>query len=238
MNTKTKARINQSLSFKLKGSVFTLSTLQLLNADLEALSDQLAEKVSSAPNFFENLPVVLDVRAIVDQSHSIKLEDLLSIVRSHALIPIGLRSNSNNKQLTLQAKKLQIPLFADTNKEAVQNTKEIEKAGINNAKIINTPVRSGQQVYARGGDLIILGPVSAGAEVLADGNIHVYGALRGRALAGILGNSKAHIFCAKLEAELLSIAGHYKVSEQLKESLWQQSVNVFINDKTLDIVSL
>src|SRR5438094_601935 len=76
-------------------------------------------------------------------------------------------------------------------------------------------VRAGTQIYARGTDLVVTASVSPGAEIIADGNIHVYGALRGRALAGASGDSGARIFCSRLEAELVSIAGHYLVSEQL-----------------------
>ena len=82
-------------------------------------------------------------------------------------------------------------------------------------RIVTEPVRSGTQIYARGGDLIVTAAVSAGAEVMADGNIHVYGRLRGRALAGAAGDTAARIFCTRLEAELVSIAGRYLVSEQL-----------------------
>lgn len=82
-------------------------------------------------------------------------------------------------------------------------------------KVINEPVRSGQQIYARGGDLIVLSSVSHGAEILADGNIHVYGTLSGRALAGVQGNADCHIFCRKLDAELVAIAGHYRVKEDI-----------------------
>ena len=81
--------------------------------------------------------------------------------------------------------------------------------------LVTRPVRSGQQIYARGGDLIITTSVSAGAEVIADGSIHVYGALRGRALAGVQGDATARIFCSQLGAELVSIAGHYRVAEDL-----------------------
>jgi septum site-determining protein MinC len=83
------------------------------------------------------------------------------------------------------------------------------------AKVITTPIRSGMQVYAKDADLIVVAPVSVGAELLADGNIHVYGPLRGRALAGVQGNTEARIFCRTLEAELVAIAGYYLVKEDM-----------------------
>ncbi len=105
-------------------------------------------------------------------------------------------------------------------------------------KIISTPVRSGQQIYAAGGDLIVLAPVSAGAELLADGNIHVYGALRGRALAGVKGNTDARVFCHSQEAELISIAGCFMVDEDLRSDHWKQAVQILLQDEKLHIKTL
>jgi septum site-determining protein MinC len=96
--------------------------------------------------------------------------------------------------------------------------------------IITEPVRSGRQIYAARGDLIVMGPVSAGAELLADGNIHVYSSLRGRALAGISGDTSARIFCHSLEAELVSIAGLYRVSEDLEKSVFKKPVHIYLDD--------
>jgi len=90
---------------------------------------------------------------------------------------------------------------------------------IKSPKLVNKPVRSGQQLYARDTDLVVIGPVGAGAEIVADSNIHVYGALRGRALCGVAGNAEARIFCQSLEAELVSVAGVYKVLEQIPDEL-------------------
>lgn len=106
-------------------------------------------------------------------------------------------------------------------------------------RTIIQPVRSGQQIYAPNGDLLVLNSVSHGAELLADGHIHVYGPLRGRALAGISGNEEAHIFCQSLEAELVSIAGRYKISEDLKDNpLWKQPVRLFLEKGKLQIAKL
>jgi len=107
-----------------------------------------------------------------------------------------------------------------------------------NCKIISTPIRSGQQIYAAGGDLIVLAQVSAGAELLADGNIHVYGALRGRALAGVKGDTNARVFCQSQEAELISIAGCFMVDEDLRSDHWKQPVQVILKDESLQIESL
>ena len=106
-------------------------------------------------------------------------------------------------------------------------------------RVVSTPIRGGQQVYAQGGDLVVLAPVSPGAELLADGNIHVYGPLRGRALAGIKGDTTARIFCRQLAAEMVSIAGQYKVAEDLRrDPLWAEAVQVSLSGDVLNITRL
>lgn len=92
--------------------------------------------------------------------------------------------------------------------------------------LVEKPVRSGQQIYAKGRDLIVLAPVGPGAEVIADGNVHIYAPLRGRALAGVMGNENARIFCKELRADLISVAGFYQVSEDLPEDLLGRQVQV------------
>lgn len=106
-------------------------------------------------------------------------------------------------------------------------------------KVVKTPVRGGMQIYAAGGDLIVLAAVSPGAELLADGNIHVYGPMRGRALAGVKGDATARIFCQQLAAELVSIAGNYKVAEDLRRSpQWGKAVHVSLSGDVLNITRL
>jgi septum site-determining protein MinC len=101
--------------------------------------------------------------------------------------------------------------------------------------LVDRPIRSGQRLYAAGGDLTIVGPVSSGAELMADGNIHVYGPLRGRVIAGLKGDIGARIFCRSLEAELVSVAGHYRVSENIPMDLKGRSVQVFLDHEVLRI---
>ncbi|MCZ8528853.1 septum site-determining protein MinC [Alteromonas sp. PRIM-21] len=106
------------------------------------------------------------------------------------------------------------------------------------AKVINRPVRSGQQVYAEGSDLVVTASVSEGAELLADGNIHVYGTLRGRALAGVKGNTGARVFCQSLDAELISIAGQFIMHDTVKGDCWKKPAQVYLEEETLRIEPL
>ena len=105
------------------------------------------------------------------------------------------------------------------------------------SKVITQPVRSGQQVYAKDADLIVLSSVGTGAELLADGHIHVYGTLRGRALAGINGDKSARIFCSKLQAELVSVAGQYLMPQEKCET-YQGSKQILIEGEHLKIIDL
>ncbi|WP_448682332.1 septum site-determining protein MinC [Pseudomonas nicosulfuronedens] len=122
---------------------------------------------------------------------------------------------------------------------AAQKPAEPPAPVVRPTKLVTTPVRGGVQIYAAGGDLIVLAPVSPGAELLADGNIHVYGPMRGRALAGVKGDTSARIFCQQLAAELVSIAGNYKVAEDLRRSpQWGQAVHVSLSGDVLNITRL
>jgi septum site-determining protein MinC len=103
---------------------------------------------------------------------------------------------------------------------------------------VRTPVRSGQVIYAAGGDLVVLAPVNSGAEIIADGNIHVYAPLRGRALAGAQGNSDVSIFCHGLEAEFLSIAGRYLMADQIPKNQKGKAVRAYLEDEALVITAI
>lgn len=108
-------------------------------------------------------------------------------------------------------------------------------ASFSHAQIVGRPVRSGQQIYAKDRDLVVLGAVSAGAEIISDGSIHVYGALRGRALAGARGDESAHIFCQSMEAELLSIAGCYRLFEQADPLYHERPAHAHLQEERLII---
>ena len=102
-------------------------------------------------------------------------------------------------------------------------------------KMVDQPVRSGQRIYAAGGDLIVMAQVSPGAEIMADGHIHVYGSLKGRALAGVQGNLAARIFCSDLQAQLVAIGGHYRTSEDTDDTMRGKLVQVYLQDDALII---
>ncbi len=230
-------------ALEFKGSLFTLMVLHLLESNNEKIAEQLAEKISQAPGFFQHAPVVIDFYAIQDDNedrNDIDLPELVKLLRSYGLIPVAVRGG--NPQQHEKALSLDLGILTDTKSARPRRYLESETVAAEPAplstKIVTQPIRSGQQVVALNGDLIVLSTVSHGAEILAHRHIHVYGHLRGRALAGVNGDGDARIFCQQLDAELLSIAGRYLVNEDLPENLRGKSAQIYLEDDSLEIVAL
>ncbi|MCS5707739.1 septum site-determining protein MinC [Candidatus Berkiella cookevillensis] len=250
----TDVTIKTSPALALKGSLFTLTAIQLYRFDLLEIANELDSKIKQAPNFFQNTPIVIDLQSLEIDS-STQVTELIALFKKKKLIPVGIRGASNRyKDLAIEAglailpEAKPAPKIAKTAKQSAPeeiseatphtsikaDTIEVtEASNQTGSRLITAPVRSGQQIYAPGGDLVVLAPVSHGAELLAEGHIHVHGPLRGRALAGVNGDKTAIIYCKSLEAELVSIAGQYKIIEDLKESdLWKRSVCIkLVNDR-------
>ena len=229
-------------ALEFKSSTFSVPVLVLSSDDLPVIEQQLQEKVSLAPEFFRNSPLVLDLQVLNKQSHALDLIALTDMIRKTGLLPIGIRGG--NAQQNKQALELLMPVYSIHSggaSEEAQKQKNLAPApepdadtDLTTTMLITQPIRSGQRIYAKG-DLVITAQVSAGAEIMAEGNIHVYNTLRGRALAGVQGNSNARIFCFDLQAELISIAGNYKVSEDLDESVRNKPVQIYLQDQALII---
>ncbi len=207
-----------SSAFELKGSMFTLAVLHLLNSDMNVFLADLRRHAQKTPNLFKNMPVVIDLQRINREDKDLDFLSLQHHLKQHGLIPVGVRHGS--EKLNLAAEIAGLPLLSGQSNTPA-NAKSKPKAAIekkalpSNTMVVTAPVRSGQQIYAKDANLIIIAPVSHGAEILADGHIHVYGILRGRALAGIKGDDTTRIFCQQLDAELVSIAGFYKLHDDL-----------------------
>lgn len=242
--------------FHLKGGMLTMTVVELVHQSPERFAIQLAEKVEQAPNFFKDTPVLISLEKLDDQLDIAGLIALLRICRDHGLLPVALRGSEDFRPLAQQASLVLLPpgrggrdKILDAPEPAAQTVAQQPTAATAPAapaqtehstatRVITQPVRSGQQVYAPGGDLIVLAPVSAGSELLADGHIHVYGPLRGRALAGVRGDTSARIFCQSLEAELVSVAGRYKVAEDLRRQQWKEAVQIALDGDSLKITGL
>ena len=233
--------IASSLCFQLKGGMFTLTTIQLINTNLDTLAEQLAEKIKQAPKFFNYAPVVIDCQKVNGEVNKLDFKHLAQVLRDHRLIPVGVRSANQEQQTSAIVAGLAV--FSETTDlkssppPARAPHKEMPSGTL--TKLVEQPVRSGQQIYVSGADLIVTSHVSHGAELISEGHIHVYGPLRGRALAGVTGDINARLFCQSLEAELISIAGHYLPSESLQASPhWKRAVCVSLEGESLQIVPL
>jgi len=231
---------DQSPAFQLKGSMLAITVLELASNDIERLDEQLAAKVEQAPDFFNNTPLVLALDKLPEAVREIDIKALVALCRKHRLRTLALRA-SEPAHIEAAAV-LDLPVLPPSG----ARERQVDLASKAPAKpaepvyrptrVVTTPI---QQIYAQGGDLIVLAPVSPGAELLADGNIHVYGPLRGRALAGIKGDTSARIFCQQLAAEMVSIAGQYKVAEDLRrDPLWAEAVRISLSGDVLNITRL
>ncbi|MCO6441252.1 MAG: septum site-determining protein MinC [Nitrococcus mobilis] len=227
-------------TFDLKGRMVTLTVLRLSSTDIETLLRQLDERMAAAPDLLRALPLVLDPQPVAAELSASRLAALLVELRRRALVPIALRGEGEDLERLATETGLGILRQLADSPEPQRHDGSASPAEVSSVpgRIVRQPVRSGQQIYARGGDLIVLSSVSPGAELLADGNIHVYGALRGRALAGVQGNTEARIFCQSLNAELIAIAGHYQVSEQIGEADRGRQVQIFLQGDSLYVAPL
>ena len=246
-----------SPAFELKAAGFTLPVIRLLDGNMEAVAEQVGAKVEQAPDFFRNTPVVIDLSGFPEGAGEVEFPLLVGLLRGYGMIPFGVRGGTKTQNASAEAMELAIlgDAYARTGRPSGSAPNLPAAAGSGTAPPVNAapdslrratptftlitrPVRSGQRIYAAGGDLSVVAPVSSGAELMADGNIHVYGPLRGRALAGMKGNSDARIFCQDLQAELVSVAGHYRVSENIPADLRGMPVQVYLDQKILRIERL
>ncbi len=238
---------------ELKFGQVGIANLRLNLADPEALRVEIEQKVVAAPQLFGRAPVVLDLSRLQSLPDRALTQALLDAVRAGGMLPVGLSYNTTeNEQL---ARELDLPLFAKF-RAVYERPKSVEEPAADPAPVTKPkavakvadaaakpaagatlrhtkPVRSGQQVYARGGDLVINAAVANGAEVIADGSIHVYGRLSGRALAGAQGDASARIYCLDFRAELVSIAGRYRVFEEIPEELRGRPVQAWLDGERL-----
>ena len=208
--------------FEIKSADLSLVALLLKTTDMAEVSRALKQQLAESPGFFDHDPVVIDISALsLMDDETIDFKSLIAVLREHALVPLAIKGAS--ARLLDLAKghglvdasdariRRSMPLAEpQTPPPVVQVAPASTPVG---AMRIDKPLRSGQQIYAKGRDLIVMGMVNAGAEVIADGHIHVYGALRGKAIAGARGNPEAQIFAQVMEPELISIAGVYRTSE-------------------------
>src|SRR3954452_5659659 len=234
-----------------QGALFTVMVVRAGMLRDPEFGRELAAQVERSPRFFRYAPVVLDLKGTDGFAEAADFVEARDVLREQTLTLVGVQ-NAEPAQLAA-ATEAGLASFAPSATTPIRRAPRAAPASPGSdspapaepspappparatTRIVTEPVRSGTQIYARGGDLIVTAAVSAGAEVMADGNIHVYGRLRGRALAGAAGDTAARIFCTRLEAELISIAGRYLVSEQLPPEHQGGAVQIALLDDRLTI---
>ncbi|ALD15274.1 septum formation inhibitor [Buchnera aphidicola (Aphis glycines)] len=244
----------QKTSIEIKGSNFTLLVLYLKSDNIDLIDKSLYKKIQEYPQFLKNAPIILNVSYLsFNQKNWRKIQ---KVIISHSFFIVGVTGCKDNYlkkiiidsglPVLLEGKKStnienninqKISFFYKTHNIENETNKAIKKK-IKKTHIINTPVRSGQKIYAKYSDLIVTNNVSAGAELVADGNIHIYGSVRGRVLAGANGDITSNIFCTALFAELLSISGEYWLSDQIPLKFIGKSAQIYLRNKILTINSL
>jgi septum site-determining protein MinC len=232
-----------------QGAVFTVMVVRAGLLHNPAFEAELAEQIRRSPRFFMNAPVILDLREASEFTTTAEFDEAKNLLRRHTLTLVGVQ-NARPAQIEAAAS-AGLAGFAPNSTHprrarpadpsppsappAASPPPQPESVAAAKTRLITQPVRSGSQIYARAADLVVVAPVSPGAEIIADGNIHVYGPLRGRALAGAAGDVEARIFCSRFEAELVSIAGHYLVSEQMPPEQRGFPVQIALIDDRLTI---
>lgn len=215
-----------------KGRMMGISVLRIHNNDLDEVSEYLAEQVNKGNGLLRELPVVLDITTQI-----MDVDGLLAVLRKQHITVLGAYRSAASMEAAVRRAGLPVILeqkqrsapepkaepaapepAAEVEPQAAAAAEEAPSQTVE-TRMITAPVRSGQRIYARNSDLIITAQVSAGAEVIADGCIHIYGTLRGRAIAGAQGDEAARIFCRDMQAEILAIAGRYKVADDISENV-------------------
>lgn len=238
-----------------------IANLRVRTLDVAQLAAEMRDRVQRAPKLFARAAVILDFGGLSKTPDVDTARKLVDGLREAGVLPVALAYGT--REIEELAAALNLPLLSkfraqyeragDAPAETAPAPRAVSKSapaaeptpapptsqpGAAPGMMQVAPVRSGQQVYAENCDLTVLTTVGAGAEVIADGSIHIYGALRGRALAGAQGNEKARIFCREFHAELVAVAGHYKVLEDIPKDLRGKAVQVWLDQGQLRIAAL
>jgi septum site-determining protein MinC len=225
------AAVRSNDSLRLRGRSFMAFVLAPALPITEWLT-QFDKWCRNSPNFFAGKPIILDLAGVTLAPSEVA--ELIALLAARGVRVMGLEGAQPDQLSPLLPPLLQggRELSAMTSDGGALRPKEP------NSLLIETPIRSGQSIAFPAGDVIVLGSVSSGAEIVAGGSIHVYGALRGRAMAGSSGNTRARIFCSRNEAELVSIDGYYRTAEQMDAHLRGRPTQCRLQDRVLSIAAL
>jgi septum site-determining protein MinC len=236
----SKSNLQNPIEIKIS-TVVAISVI-LHAAEHAVLDRALKEMTGGVPDFFEGDLAVIDIGSLPPGNTKIDWAGLIGLLKTYRLNPVAVRNAAPEMEAQIIAHGLSIDSGTKARDEVAPTAALLPVAApqvASGAMMIDTPVRAGQRIYARGCDLIITATVNNGAEIIADGSIHVYAALRGRALAGASGNASARIFALSMEAELVSIAGVYRTFEDgCPPELARQPAQISLVGDRIDILSV
>lgn len=228
----------QNYPIEFKGSAFTFLVLYIKNHAINLVKNAISKKIQESPVFFKDAYVMLNISYL---TASVNWYDMHKAIVATGLRIIGICGYVDNilKSIVIQSG---LTIF-NNGKTMLNNKNYFQKNNLlnfnnNKSVIITKPVRSGQKIYVKQSDLIIINNVSTGAELISGGNIHIYGTMRGRALAGVHGDSTRYIFCTNFFAEIVSISGEYLLLDQISSNLLGCSAYVFLNKNILYVKQL
>ncbi|AAK90140.2 septum formation inhibitor MinC [Agrobacterium fabrum] len=232
-------------SIRIKGRSF-LAVVLSPESPVDQWLERLDDLAARSAGFFLSRPVVLDVSELsLDKAG---LKELLAALRERnvgimgiegvrpSMIEPGMPPSLKGGKPASDVEVEPVAVAAELPEDKPHASGEVR--AVVQSLVINEPVRSGQSIMFPEGDVTVIGSVASGAEIIAGGSVHIYGALRGRAMAGSLGNVSARIFCRKLEAELLAIDGVYKVAEDIDDKLRGQPVQLWLENDTIKAAKL
>lgn len=245
---------------ELRSGHFSIFTIRVHSLELDEITATLADHVAAAPDLLTAAPAVVELPDETRVPAEDLLRDLLDRVRYAGLCPIGYVA-AQDSPLGAAIQRLKLPLLApelrrrrgeDSEAAPAPAADPAPAAAAEPAATVPEPqydvlapplihsemVRTGQRIYARGRDLVLLGPVSYGAEVIADGNVYSFHRLQGKVLAGARGDTEARIVCARFDPELVSVAGTYRVLEQVPAELKDRVVQVRLVGERLEMLPL
>lgn len=241
------SKTQSSKPIEIKISTVVAVAVILRTVDAGILDAAMKSMTGGAPDYFDNEFAVLDMTACPLPDAAPDWPALISLFKTYNLNPVAVRGAAAEQHAAIVGSGLSIDTLAKPRQEepapapapAAPAPAPVAVAAAPGTMIIDTPVRAGQRVYARGCDLIVTAVVNNGAELIADGSIHVYAPLRGRALAGATGNPDARIFALCMEAELVSIAGVYRTFEAgLPKDVSKQPAQVRLAGDRIDVLSI
>jgi septum site-determining protein MinC len=233
--------LSQESAFEIRFGQVGLAQMRLRTADPEAIHAELTARAATAPSLFERAAVCLDFSALEREPESAQVRALIEAIRRAGLLPIGFAHGT--AAVEALAREFDVPVLTQFRTQTRPAPRPAEPAAVEAPPAAPTlmhhrPVRSGQRLYARHRDLVVTTAVGAGAEVMADGCVHIYGSLRGRAMAGARGEVTARVFCQEFHAELISIAGVFRVFETIPAELVGQPVQAWLDGDDLRLARI